>query len=150
MMSSITAKIPTMPCHIIVRDAERSAGLKTPNIVNSSFLAEHLRHEIEDHAACKNGCDLTGDVRADRVHEKMVLAVRLLTELLDHARGHREGGNACRADHRVDLGLREEIQKLSKHHACDRIEHERDKTERHDDERAEVDKLLCDHAEGNR
>ena len=34
-----------------------------------------LTEEIENHTACDNGSDLTGNVNADRVHEQEVLGV---------------------------------------------------------------------------
>ena len=84
------------------------------------------------------------------MHQQVIGAVRLLPHLLDDARGHWEGRDTGRADHGVHLVLAEEVQKLCKHHARDGVKDEGDKTQRHDDERFEIDELVGLHREGDR
>ena len=84
------------------------------------------------------------------MHQQVVGAVRLLPHLLDDARGHREGRDTGRADHGVHLVLAEEVQKLCKHHARDGVKDEGDKTQRHDDERFEIDELVGLHRKRDR
>jgi hypothetical protein len=143
VISPITAKMPSIPCPVMSSAISRF-------VISFSSLTHELRHEIEDHAACEHRCDLAGDVRADGVHQQVVGAVRLLPHLLDNARGHREGRDTGRTDHRIHLVLAEEVQKLCKHHARDGVKDEGDKTQRHDDERFEIDELVGLHREGDR
>ena len=143
VMSAMTAKMPSIPCHRIVRAASRA-------VIFSSSLLQELRHEVEDHAAREDACDLPGDVRTHRVHQQMVLRIGLKPHLLDDARGHRERRNACRADHRVDLLLAEQVEELREHHARDGVEHERHEAKAHDDERIPVHELVGAHGERDR
>ena len=103
VISPITAKMPSIPCPVM------SSAISRFVIVRSS-LTHELRHEIEDHAACEHRCDLTGDVRADGVHQQVIGAVRFLPHLLDNARGHREGRDTGRTDHWIHLILAEEVE----------------------------------------
>ena len=86
------------------------------------------------------------------MHEKVVARVGLLSEALDDARGHREGGDSGRADHRVDfLVLRqEEVENLRRDDAASGVEDEGYEAHADDGERAEVDELIAGHSGGDR
>ena len=66
------------------------------------------------------------------------------------ARRHGEGGNARRADHRVDLFFAEEIHQFRAHYAADRIEDECEKPQPHDHQRFPGDELFRLHLERDR
>ena len=63
------------------------------------ILAEHG----DEHAGRDSGTDDAGDVRAHGMHEQEVGRVLLLADLLGDAGRHRDGGDAGRADQRVNL-----------------------------------------------
>lgn len=112
----------------------------------------HLSEVGEQDSAGEDGAYLARDVRAYGVHEKVIAGVGLLSEALDDARGHREGGDSGRADHRVDfLVLRqEEVENLRRDDAASGVEDEGDEAHADDGERAEVDELIARHSGGDR
>ena len=129
-------------------------GLKIDQ-AHSFFLTAdklYLPEVREQNAAGEDGAYLARDVRAYGVHEKVVAGVGLLSEALDDARGHREGGDSGRADHRVDsLVLRqEEVEDFRSNDAARCVEDEGDEAHADDGERAEVDEFLAGHRRGDR
>ena len=59
----------------------------TKNTFGMFYLlsAEDRKKLREQKTTGKNGCDLTGDIRAESERKKMVLLVRLDADLLDNA-----------------------------------------------------------------
>lgn len=124
-------------------------GLKIDQ-AHSFFLTAdklHLSEIRKQDAACEDGAYLPRDVRADGVHEKVVAGVGLLSEALDDARGHREGGDSRRSDHRVDplVFRQEEVEDLRRDDAACGVEDECDEAHAYYGEGAEVDELLTRH-----
>ena len=95
----------------------------------ASLPPEHCEHR----ACGDGGADDAGDVRSHGVHEEEVAGLRLRTDDLADARCHRHGGNAGRADQRVDLAARDDVHDLAEEDAARRTGDESDETE-HDDE----------------
>ena len=86
------------------------------------------------------------------MHKKVVAGVGLLSEALDDARGHREGGDSGCSDHRVDLLVlrQEEVENLRRDDAASGVEDEGYEPHADDGERAEVDELVAGHRGGYR
>ena len=83
------------------------------------------------------------------MHQKEVLIVLLKTQLVDHAGGHGECGNACGTDHGIDLLLGEEIHQLCDHNAAEGVEDEGKQTQPHDQQGFPLQEFRRRHAGGN-
>ena len=124
-------------------DAKRKS-----NIYLSS-LDEGL-NEADDETADRGGSDLTGNVGAYGVHEKMIGRVFLNSHFFDDSGRHGECRDTCRAHHGIDFIFREEVHDLRAHDAADRIEYEREQPERHDHQRFPLHELIRLHLERDR
>ena len=98
------------------REVYRQKYRKICHKIHCQYLLSH--EEAQDQTTRDNGCDLSGNVDADGVHEKEVLGVFLEAHLVNDTAGHRERGNTCGTDHGVDLLLEEQIQELSEENAA--------------------------------
>ena len=104
-------------------------------------------HQGQNQPAGNDRRDLARDVDADRVHQQEILVVLSQAHLVDDAPAHRERGNACRADHRVDffaLG-QEQIQQLGKENAAGGVKNKRDQTQRQDQQCVRPDEFVGGH-----
>ena len=110
-----------------------------------------LAEEGQDQAARDDGGDLSGDVDADGVHQQEVLRVFLQAHLVHDAARHREGRDARRADHGVDLLVlgQEDVQELGKQHAARRVEDEGHKAQGQDQQGVRGEELRRLHAHGD-
>ena len=81
-MMMMTTKIAAIPCPIKSSDALN---------VLISILLEQTRDQAQDDTACDDAGDLTGNVGSHRVHQEVVLRIRLLAHALDDSSRHREG-----------------------------------------------------------
>ena len=116
------------------------------------MLYPPLSEQIQDQAARNDGCDLTGNIDADRRHEQEVLRILRAAQLMHDTRRHRECRDTGSANHGVDLAVfrQEQIQDLRKDDAARRIKNERDKAEPQDEERLGGQKVLRLHLGRNR
>ena len=72
--------------------------------------------KIENHTACNDGGNLTGDIYAHSVHKQKVLLILLLSHFMNHTGGHGKGGYARGTYHGVDLSVagQEQVDNLCK------------------------------------
>lgn len=122
------------------------------NNLSSYVILTKLPQIGQQRASGEHGADLARDVGADGVHQQVVAGIGLLPQTLDGARGHREGRDPRRTDHRVDaLILRqEEIQQLRGEHAARGVQHEGYKPHRDYHESIHVDEFFTRHRRGDR
>ena len=98
------------------------------------FLAARS-HQRQQHAASHHAGHLPGSIGAHRVHEQKVLEVLFLCNALHDARRHREGADASRTDHRIDLAAADPVEHFGEQYAGCRIDAESDDAEDQDGQR---------------
>lgn len=145
MITAVTIKMPAMPFPIMGSVLRNALKFK-------DMLYPPLSEQIQDQAARNDGCDLTGNIDADRRHEQEVLRILRAAQLMHDTRRHRECRDTGSANHGVDLAVfrQEQIQDLRKDDAARRIKNERDKAEPQDEERLGGQKVLRLHLGRNR
>ena len=84
------------------------------------------------------------------MHEQEVLRVFFQTHLVNDTTGHRECGDTCRTDHRVDLLLHEQVEELCEQNTACRVKNECEQTEAQDEQGVDVEELVCGHLGCNR
>ena len=79
------------------------------------LLLEYCKKE----SCCNSRTNYSGNIRSHSVHEKVVVWVFLLSDLMDDTSGHRNGGDTSGTNHWVDLAFGDEAHKLSTQETAD-------------------------------
>ena len=130
----MTAKMPTMPLSMIVRESRNAEKLMDMCCL-LPLQPKSRADECHDQPAGDDRTNLPGDIRARCMHEQEVARILVAAHLVDDAGRHRERGNARRTDHRVDLVLAEQVEEFGEKYAADCVKDEGDEAQREDEQR---------------
>ena len=86
--------------------------------------------------------DHARDVRTHCVHQKEISGVFFLTDFLAHARRHRDCGNACRTDQRIDLSACEFAHEFRRQKSAERGDREGDQSQHNDQDRLQFQEVI--------
>ena len=114
------------------------------------FWELDLAEDGEQEACRDGGADDARDVRAHGVHEQEVGGVGLLADHLGNTRGHRDGGDAGRADQRVDLLAGQLAHDVAADEAAGRGDAESDEAEEDDLQGLGLQEVRSDHGRTDR
>ena len=83
------------------------------------------------------------------MHQQEILGVLRLAHFVHDPPGHGEGGNPRRADHGVDLGFGEQVEKFGEQHASRGVHNKGNQPQPQYQQRVQLQKLVRRHVESH-